>query len=47
MGLSDRFPKRKKNIAQRGGAGNVEAPALTTTERIDRTLSGVAREERT
>jgi hypothetical protein len=37
-------PKRKKSITQRGGTGNVEASAPTTTERIDRTLSGVARD---
>jgi hypothetical protein len=35
-------------IAQRGaGNGNVEAPAPTTAERIGRTLSGVAWDERT
>jgi hypothetical protein len=39
---------KEKETAQRGGAGNVEAPAATTTERIiNRTLSGVARDERT
>jgi hypothetical protein len=36
----------KKKNKQRGEAGKVEAPAPTTTERIDRTLSGAARDER-
>jgi hypothetical protein len=35
-------PKRGKNIAQREEAGNVEALASTTTERIDRCRSGRA-----
>jgi hypothetical protein len=37
-------PKQKKN-AHRGGAGNVEALTPTTSERTDRTLSGVTWEE--
>jgi hypothetical protein len=43
----DPLQNGKKNIAQRGAAGNVEVPAPTTTERIDRTLSDVAGDERT
>jgi hypothetical protein len=39
-------PERKRT-AQRGGAGNVEALAPTTTDGIDRSLSSVARDERT
>jgi hypothetical protein len=38
--------KKKQQTAHGVGADNVEAPALTTTERIDRT-SSVARDERT
>jgi hypothetical protein len=38
-------PQTEKRTAQRGGAGSVEAPALITTERVDRTLSGVIRDE--
>jgi hypothetical protein len=38
-------PSRTKETAQRAGAGNVEAPALITTERIKRTLLGDARDE--
>jgi hypothetical protein len=39
--------KNGKKTAHRGGAGNVEALASTTTERIDKTLSGVAQDEHT
>jgi hypothetical protein len=37
--------QNEKKTAYRGGAGNVEASAPTTTDRINRTLSGVARDE--
>jgi hypothetical protein len=39
--------QKEKEIAQRGGAGNVEAAAPTSAERIDRILSDVARDEHT
>jgi hypothetical protein len=39
-------PSERKITANRGEAGNVEALAPNTTERIDRILSGVAREKR-
>jgi hypothetical protein len=39
--------KTKNKTANRGGADNVEAPALTTRERIRRALSDAARDERT
>jgi hypothetical protein len=38
--------QNETRTVQRGGAGNVEAPAPTTTKRTDRTLSGAARDER-
>jgi hypothetical protein len=37
--------KTEKDSVQRGGASNVEALALTTTERINRTSSGTAQDE--
>jgi hypothetical protein len=39
-------PKRGGKTSHREGASNVEALVPTTTERIDMTLSGVARDER-
>jgi hypothetical protein len=40
-------PSKTEKTAHIGEAGNVEAPVPTTTERINRTLSGVARDKRT
>jgi hypothetical protein len=39
--------KTGKIIAQRRGVGNLKTPAPTTTEIINTTLSGAARDERT
>jgi hypothetical protein len=44
----DLLQNEKKKQSVHRGAGNVEAHASTATERrIDRTLSGVVRDERT
>jgi hypothetical protein len=42
-----RPPPKRKIAAHTGAAGNVEAPAPTISERINRTLSVVARDNRT
>jgi hypothetical protein len=39
--------QNEQKTAHRGESGNVKAPAPTYTDRIDRTLSGAARDERT
>jgi hypothetical protein len=42
-----RAPPKRKKTAHSGGASNVEALAPATNKRFNRTLLGVARDERT